>query len=43
MAMTITHKAGENKLTPWLIDYKTFNDPEHNAFFKAAPQLRHGG
>ncbi|MBW2731206.1 MAG: serine/threonine protein phosphatase [Deltaproteobacteria bacterium] len=34
MAMTIRHHAGVSTLTPFEIDYKRFNDPQHNAFFR---------
>lgn len=34
MAMTIRHRAGVSTLTPFEIDYKRFNDPRHNAFFR---------
>ena len=30
---------GESTIEPWNIDYQTFNDPEHNAFFKAPPEI----
>jgi Calcineurin-like phosphoesterase len=43
MALTIQHKDGESRITPWVIDYETYNDPERNAFFKAPPELRFGG
>ena len=43
MALTMKHADGESSVMPWAIDYKTFNNPDNNAFFKAAPQLRHGG
>lgn len=34
MALTITCKGGETKVTPWAIDYRSYQDPERNAFFK---------
>ena len=43
MALTITHSDGESRITPWQIDYESFNDPERNAFFKQPPELRFGG
>jgi Calcineurin-like phosphoesterase len=43
MALTIQHRDGESQITPWEIDYETFNDPERNAFFKGPPELRFGG
>lgn len=33
-ALTIQHKDGVSVLTPFVIDYEKFNDPEHNAFFR---------
>ncbi len=41
MAMTITMAGAESTITPWLIDYQRYNDPRHNAFFQAAPELVH--
>ena len=39
-AMTLAIAAdGESTIEPWNIDYETFNDPEHNAFFKAPPEI----
>jgi hypothetical protein len=40
-ACTCTWKDGEMTIVPWTIDYKTYNDPEHNAFFKTAPEIEH--
>ncbi|MBC7171429.1 MAG: serine/threonine protein phosphatase, partial [Polyangiaceae bacterium] len=40
-ACTVLWKNGEVTITPWTIDYKTFNDPEHNAFFKSPPEIEH--
>jgi hypothetical protein len=34
MALTITHTAGETKVAPWAIDYRSYQDPERNAFFR---------
>ena len=34
MALTIRHKDGSSQLTPFLLDYERYNDPEHNAFFR---------
>lgn len=42
-ACTVAWNDGELTVTPWAIDYKTFNDPEHNAFFKSAPEIEHRG
>jgi len=41
MAMTMTWNDGEVSITPWRIDWKRYNDPERNAFFKAPPELEH--
>ena len=39
-AMTLAIAAdGESTIEPWNIDYETFNDPAHNAFFKAPPEI----
>jgi hypothetical protein len=43
MALTVTHKDGQSRLIPWPIDYKKYNDPEHNGFFQSPPELRFGG
>jgi hypothetical protein len=40
-ACTIAICDGEMTITPWTIDYKTYNDPDHNAFFKSAPEIEH--
>ena len=34
MALTIRYKDGSSQLTPFLLDYERYNDPEHNAFFR---------
>ncbi len=34
-ALTIRHRAGVSTITPFEIDYRRFNDPEVNAFFKS--------
>ncbi len=34
MALTITRSAGETKVTPWAIDYRAYQGPERNAFFR---------
>jgi hypothetical protein len=36
MALTIRRRAGVNTITPFEIDYKRYNNPEFNAFFKQA-------
>ncbi len=35
MALTVTKTGGETKVTPWAIDYKSYQDPERNAFFRS--------
>lgn len=39
MALTISKKGGETKVTPWAIDYRSYQDPERNAFFKPEDSL----
>ncbi len=41
MALTIDHGPDGTKLTPWAPDYKTYNDPKHNAFFQVPPEIAH--
>ena len=41
MALTIEHGPEGTKLVPWAPDYKTYNDPKHNAFFQVAPEIAH--
>jgi hypothetical protein len=36
MALTMRFKDGVTTLTPLLLDYARYNDPEHNSFFKKA-------
>ena len=36
MALTIRYKDGISQLTPFEIDYAQYNNPEHNAFFRAS-------
>lgn len=43
MALTIKHQDGKSEITPWTIDYKPYNDPERNGFFRQPPELRFGG
>jgi len=38
-AMTMAWKDGETTITPWEIDYETYNDPARNAFFKVPPEI----
>lgn len=37
MALTIKHRDGVSQITPFVIEWETYNDPQHNAFFRAAP------
>ncbi len=39
MALTITSRDGETQATPWAIDYRRFQGPEHNAFFRSEPEI----
>ncbi len=41
MALTITHDSGDARIVPWSPDWKSYNDPERNAFFKVAPEIEH--
>jgi uncharacterized tellurite resistance protein B-like protein len=41
MALTIEHGPDGTKLIPWAPDYKTYNDPKHNAFFQVPPEIAH--
>jgi uncharacterized tellurite resistance protein B-like protein len=41
MVLTIEHGPEGTKLTPWAPDYRTFNDPKHNAFFQVPPEIQH--
>ncbi len=41
MAATIRLEGGTAAVTPWLIDYKRFNDPKNNKFFAAPPEIEH--
>jgi hypothetical protein len=34
MAMTVTRRGKETKLTPWAIDWEKYNRPELNEFFR---------
>jgi len=36
MALTLHHEAGSSRITPWQIDWATYNDPQRNAFFREA-------
>ena len=39
MALTISSHAGLVEATPWAIDYRRYQNPDLNAFFKAAPEI----
>jgi hypothetical protein len=41
MALTITHGDANARIVPWAPDWKSYNDPERNAFFKFAPEIEH--
>jgi uncharacterized tellurite resistance protein B-like protein len=41
MAATIRLEGGTAQVTPWLIDYKRFNDPKRNRFFATPPEIEH--
>ena len=41
MALTMTVKNGDVKVSPWEIDYQMYNDPERNRFFKMSPTIKH--
>jgi len=41
MALTILHGPDGTTFTPWAPDYRTYNDPERNAFFKLPPEIEH--
>lgn len=41
MALTITHDGATARIVPWAPDWKSYNDPERNAFFKVAPEIEH--
>ena len=41
MAATIRLEGGSAQVTPWLIDYKRFNDPKRNRFFASPPEIEH--
>ncbi len=41
MALTMNVRDGDVRISPWRIQYKSFNDPEHNRFFKQEPEIEH--
>src|SRR5690606_31292443 len=40
-AMTLRVKDGGSEITPWLIDYQAYNDPDRNRFFQVQPEIQH--
>ena len=34
MALTLSYEDGKSQITPWPIEYATYNDPKRNAFFR---------
>lgn len=42
MALRIVHRPGqETEIHPFALDWARYNDPEHNAFFKAPMEIEH--
>jgi Calcineurin-like phosphoesterase len=41
MACTIRRERGATQVTPWVIDYKRFNEPSRNRFFASEPEIAH--
>jgi len=41
MALTMKVKGKDVSITPWKIDYLSYNTPEYNSFFKARPDIEH--
>jgi len=42
-ALTVSCNDGALDLAAWEIDYKTYNDPERNGFYRAKRELEHRG
>jgi hypothetical protein len=40
-ALLVTHENGETEMTPFDLDWKSYNDPKHNAFFKNPMEIEH--
>jgi hypothetical protein len=40
MALTLVYENGKSQITPWPIEYATYNDPKRNAFFREAAGLK---
>ena len=41
VAVTLRYKDGKATITPFVIDYESFNDPARNKFYQTAPQIAH--
>jgi hypothetical protein len=41
MAATLRFKDGLGEVTPFAIDYESFNDPARNKFYQSAPEIAH--
>jgi uncharacterized tellurite resistance protein B-like protein len=41
MAATLRFKDGHGQVTPFAIDYESFNDPARNKFYQSAPEIVH--
>ena len=41
MALTVRIINGVKKVTPWVIDYRHYNDPTRNAFYASPPEIQH--
>jgi hypothetical protein len=41
MALTMIIRDGEISVSPWAIEYRAYNDPAYNAFFKEPPAIEH--
>ncbi len=41
MAATLRFKDGKSEVTPFAIDYESFNDPARNKFYQSAPEIVH--
>jgi hypothetical protein len=41
MALTMDIAGGATTVTPWVIDYARYNDPNRNRFFAAQPEIEH--
>jgi hypothetical protein len=40
-ALIVTHLDGETEMTPFDLDWKSYNDPAHNAFFANPMEIEH--